>query len=209
MSIGVVTSCYGPDYYGFLDRWSAALLELHTEPDWVTIVHDGIPERLMKLLDRRLHPMWIFDNHPVKLHPQVHVNTAIEITFTDWIIKADVDDLLLPHALDGWSDSPADVVNFGYRIGENDHVSRVVAPEVLLQKTDNPLGSCSPFRRWVWEANQFQDLLFDDWGFWIKAARAGAVFDATNRVDYIYSVHPQQMTRRHDNQQALEEIRAL
>ena len=27
MSIGIVTSCYGEAYYGFLEEWSAAILE--------------------------------------------------------------------------------------------------------------------------------------------------------------------------------------
>jgi hypothetical protein len=209
MSIGIVTSVYGEAYHDFLLPWSEAILDLNTDPDWITIAHDGVPENIRKKIDQRLDPIWITDNTYVNLHPQVHVNAAIAVTFTDWIIKADVDDLLLPHALDGWQESSADVVNFGYRIGQNDHVSRKVPGEIIAQKLDNPIGSCSPFRRWVWEMNEFRDLLFDDWCFWIEAAREGAIFDATERVDYIYTVHPQQMTRRHDNQFALAQIQAL
>lgn len=209
MSIGIVTSCYGLAYYGFLDEWSAAILELERQPDWVTIAHDGVPAKYRQIVDRRLDPVWVTDDRPVQLHPQIHVNAAIAVTFTDWIIKADVDDVLLPHALNGWETMGADVVNFGYRIGDQDYPSRAISAETMLEKIDNPMGSCSPFRRWVWETNQFEDLLFDDWAFWIKAARAGAIFTSTQRVDYVYRTHPGQISKRLDSRLALEQIRAL
>jgi hypothetical protein len=209
MTIGIVTSVYGDPYYGFLDRWSAAILELNTQPDWITIVHDGLPNDIQAKITKRLDPDWILEPRGAVFHPQIHVNTAISVTFTDWILKVDVDDVLLPHALDGVKDFSSDVVNFGYRIGETDHPSRIVSAEEVLQKSSNSLGSCSPFRRWIWEANGFEDRLYDDWSFWIKAARSGAIFDATGRVDYLYSQHPDQMTQRHDNAQALQEIRSL
>ena len=209
MSIGIVTTAYGEAYHGFLDQWSAAILDLQTQPDWITIVHDGVPIDLQAKVTKRLDPTWILEPRAGVFHPQIHVNAGIAVTFTDWILKVDVDDVLLPHALDGVRDCEADVLSFGYRIGDFDHPSQLVSAETIMRKSNNPIGSCSPFRRWVWESNQFEDRLYDDWCFWIKAARAGAIFDATGRVDYIYSVHPDQMTRRHDNAQALAEIQAL
>ena len=209
MSVGIVTSCYGPNYYGFLDQWSLAILDLNQHPDWITIVHDGVPEDLQRIINRRIDPVWIEGQTAFRLHPQVNINEAIARTFTDWILKVDVDDLLLEHALDEWQDTEADVVSFGYRIDLADHPSRPVTAEQMLSKTDNPIGSCSPFRRWVWEANKFRDTLFDDWAFWIEAARSGAVFDYTGRVDYRYRSHPEQMTKRHSTADALAEIRAL
>lgn len=209
MSIGIVTSCYGSAYYGFLDEWSAAILELNTSPDWVTIAHDGVPEHIRRKIDDRLEPTWINDPSPVVQHPQVHVNEAIGITFTDWILKVDVDDLLYPYALDGWQDTDADIVSFGYRIDLADHPSRAITAAEILQRIDNPIGSCSPFRRWVWEMNEFRDLLYDDWAFWIEAAQAGAEFTNTGRVDYRYRSHPEQISRRIDHSAALQEIRGL
>ena len=210
VSVGIVTSCYGAKYHGFLDDWSSAILDLNTQPDWITIVHDGVDLDIQRAIDRRLDIDWIEDTLTAhRLHPQVHVNQAIAQTFTDWILKVDVDDQLMPHALDGWQDTQADVVSFGYRIDLADHPSRPVTAEEMLAKLDNPIGSCSPFRRWVWETNRFRDILYDDWAFWIEAARAGAVFTNTGRVDYRYRSHPEQISRRIDHAAALQEIRAL
>lgn len=209
MSVGIVTTCYGPDYYGFLDEWSGALLELNSEPDWVTIVHDGVPDDLRSKVDDRLSPVWVTDKTPVEIHPQSHINTGIAVTFTDWILKVDVDDLLLPHALDGWQNLSADIVNFGYSINGAAFPSRKVTAEWMLEKQSNPIGSCSPFRRWVWESNRFQDLGYDDWAFWILAAQVGAVFDATGRIDYVWRQHPAQITNRIDHGHALDQIRRL
>lgn len=209
MSVGIVTSCYGPTYYGFLDQWSLAILDLNKHPDWITIVHDGVPEELQRILNRRIDPVWIELQTSHRLHPQVNVNEAISRTFTDWILKVDVDDLLLEHALDGWQDTEADVVSFGYRIDLADHPSRPVTAEQMMAKLDNPIGSCSPFRRWVWEANKFRDTLYDDWAFWIEAARAGAVFSHTGRVDYRYRSHPEQISKRIDHSVARAQIEVL
>ena len=210
VSVGIVTSCYGPTYHRFLDDWSAAILDLNTAPDWITVIHDGVDSNTRQRLDRRHDIVWIEDTLTAhRQHPQVHVNEAIAQTFTDWILKVDVDDELLPHALDGWQKTQADVVSFGYRIDLADHPSRPISAQEIQRRTDNPIGSCSPFRRWVWETNHFADLLYDDWAFWIQAAEAGATFTNTGRVDYRYRSHPQQMSRNIDHAQAMREIESL
>ena len=200
MTIGICTVAYGRTYHEFLPRWSAAVAALDPRPDLITIVHDGVSRDIRQQVHDLLTVLWVTDpgiNH--ELQPQVHVNAAIAVTQTDWIVKLDADDLILPHALNSVSECNADVLNFGYRIGETNHVSRRVTAEQVIRKSGNPLSSASPFRRWLWERNKFRDLLFDDWAFWIEAARAGATFDATGRVDYIYSVGHQQLTGRHDH----------
>ena len=203
MTIGICTVAYGTTYHDFLPRWAAAVAALERRPDLITIVHDGVSRDIRQQVHDLLTVLWVEDRGTAhELQPQVHVNAAIAVTQTDWIVKLDADDVILPHALTGVTDCAADVLNFGYRIGEADHVSQRVTAEQVLRKTNNALSSASPFRRWLWERNKFQDLLFDDWAFWIEAARAGATFDATGRVDYIYSVHDQQLTRRHDQRAA-------
>jgi len=209
MTIGIVASVVGEAYYKFVFPWSVRIAGLNRRPDVVTIAHDGIPEIYRSAVDEILTVQWIKSDMPWKIHPQINVNAAIAETDTTWIAKVDIDDLLFCHALDGVDSSLCDVMNYGYRIGDQDYPSIVYPAEYIKQKVHNPIGSCSPFRRWLWEENPFEDMLYDDWCFWIKAARLGADFDATHRVDYIYSVHPEQMTNRIDHAQALAEIQAL
>lgn len=203
MTIGICTVAYGATYHNFLPRWAEAVAALDKRPELITIAHDGVSRNIRQQVHKLLTVLWVEDPSTVHdLQPQVHVNAAVAVTQTDWIVKLDADDVILPHALNSVPDCTADVLNFGYRVGEADHVSQRVTAEQVLRKTNNALSSASPFRRWLWERNKFRDLLFDDWAFWIEAARAGATFDATGRVDYIYSVHDQQLTRRHDQRAA-------
>lgn len=209
MTIGIVSSVFGPKYYGFVLGWSEALAGLETKPHMITVIHDGIPDQIRSAAEEYINLSWVYKNRGDVLHPQVHVNDVIGITDTEWIIKADIDDRLLPHALNGIDSNPADIVNFGYRIGDNQFPSRPVTAERILEKENNPVGSCSPFRKTVWENNRFQDLFFDDWAFWIGAARGGAIFDHTGRVDYVYSVHPEQISHKINSSIAHEQIRSL
>lgn len=203
MTIGICTVAYGTTYHDFLPRWAQAVAALERQPNVITIAHDGVPDDIRDQVRDLLNVLWVEDRTVEHdLQPQVHVNAAIALTHADWIVKLDADDVILPHALNGVPDCTADVLNFGYRVREADHVSQRVTAEQVLRKTNNALSSASPFRRWLWERNKFRDLLFDDWAFWIEAARVGATFDATGRVDYIYSVHDQQLTRRHDQRAA-------
>lgn len=210
MTIGICTVAWGETYHDFLARWARAVHALETQPNVITVVHDGVSQAIRDQVNNLIKVLWVEDRlvqH--SLQPQLHINTAIAVTHADWLVKLDVDDLILPHALNDLATRTADVVNWGYQIGERKHPSQPVSARQLLAKTGNPMSSCSPFRRWVWEKNQFRDMLFDDWAFWIEAARSAATFDATGTVDYIYSVHDQQMTRRHDIAAANQAIRDL
>lgn len=210
MTVGICSVAYGETYHDFLTEWSYAIGNLETKPTMVTVVHDGVPQEIRDKVAKHVRVMWVED-HATKfdIHPQVMVNTAIALTDTDWVIKLDVDDLILPHALNPLRECNADVLNFGYRIGVNDYASQPVTTEQVLERRYNPIGSCSPFRRWLWQRNKFRDMVFDDWGFWYEAAREGATFTHTGRVDYVYRVHDSQITRRHDHAQATSQVLAL
>lgn len=210
MTVGICTVAYGETYHAFLPEWSQHVAALETKPTSVTIVHDGVAQELRDTVNDLFNVLWVEDHvTQFDVHPQYLINTAISVTRTDWIIKLDADDLILPHALNAVKSCQADVLNYGYRIGSANHASQNVTREQVLERSSNYVSSCSPFRRWLWERNPFRDMLFDDWGFWFEAAREGATFAATGTVDYVYRVHDQQMTRHHDNTAAANIVRAL
>lgn len=206
MSVGICTAAIGEQYHYFLPEWAEAIDQLSTEEDWVTIAHDGVDDKIRRYVDQLLHPLWVRVENTAS-NPAVNVNAAIACTGTDWIMKLDVDDLLLPHALDGVTGTDADVLCFGFRMRGTDHPGLSWATESILMKTGNLVASCSPFRRWVWEHQPFQDVIYDDWLFWINAARNGARFAGTNRIDYQYRVHDLQMTKHVDHARAYAQIK--
>lgn len=210
MTIGVCTVAYGYTYHEFLPEWSQAVAALETKPDVVTVVHDGVDQSTRDAVNNVLDVLWVEDHITrFEVHPQYLINTAISLTRADWIMKLDVDDLVLPHALNGVKNCQSDVLNLGYRVGSSDFVSQRVTTEQVLQRSGNLVSSCSPFRKWLWHRNPFRDMGFDDWGFWFEAAREGATFDATGTVDYIYRVHEHQITNRINQTQAADVVRAL
>lgn len=209
-TVAVVTSCTGQRYWRFLPEWAAAVAALTRKPDQVVVVTDADSEIRDQASAVLRGIRWVRPRTVPQVHRAVVVNDAIEATVTEWVSKADVDDVLLPHALDGIDDCDADVFAFGYRYNNRDHVIAGITAAQVLRCDSNPLSSVSPFRRWLWERHRFDDCLYDDWAFWLRAAANGATFAGTGRVDYVYRIHEHQATAHLNHWQArafIDELR--
>lgn len=210
MTVAVVTSATGVDYHHFLPEWAGCVAALTRTPDEVVIATDGPPDVIVATVERLIPGVrWVPVERIADTHYAHLVNAAIATTSAEWIAKVDVDDRLLPGALDGLEGCTADVYGFGYRINGGDVYAQPVTAADILRRGDNPLSSCSPFRRWLWKRHPFRDMTFDDWAFWLEAAAAGATFAASPAIDYEYRQHPNQATRRNDAAQAIADIHRL
>ena len=196
VTIGIVTVAVGDSYQRRLPEWAQSVVSLTTQPDDVTIIVDdissNIEEHVRDLLPRA---SIVTSNTRWKHHPQILVNEAIENTPTTWICKMDVDDLFLPHALDNVDDSPSDVVCFGITYRGTNMLGGSPTAEQILQRQANLVFSGSPYRRDLWDLNRYRDMIFEDWAFWIGCARQGATFQSSQRIDYVYTYHEEQITR--------------
>lgn len=208
-TVAVATSCTGARYWRFLPEWAAAVAALTRRPDQVVVATDADTQTRAATWDVLPGIRWVRPRTVPQVHRAVIVNDAITATRTEWVCKADVDDLLLPHALDGIDDCTADVFAFGYRYNDRDHIVASLPAQAVLRSTSNPFASCSPFRRRLWERHPFEDCLYDDWAFWLRAAADGAQFASTRRVDYVYRVHEHQATAHLNHWQAREHIEQL
>ena len=206
MSIAVVTAAIGPTYHRFLDPWSQAIQRLDRTPDEIIIVTDDVEEA----------EMWVHWQPGLRLieattkyvnHPQVCVNDAIAATTTDWVCKMDVDDELYRHALDPLAEVDADVYMFGIRLNEVNLPARHVTRGEVLRTPHNLVFSGSPFRRWVWEHSPYQDMICEDWRFWVDAARNGARFLASPTIDYRYVIHGSNISLNTDQPRWENEVR--
>jgi hypothetical protein len=197
VSVAVVCAAIGPAYIPFLERWSTAVQQLHTTPDEIVIVTDDVEEAEM-WVHWQPHLRIIGTDTVAKHHPQVCVNEAIAATSSHWVCKMDVDDVIYPHALDAVASTEADVFMFGMRLNEVNLPARHVTRMDILRTPHNLVFSGSPFRRWVWERSPFQDMICEDWLFWIDAARNGARFYTSPTIDYRYDVHGGNITLRTD-----------
>lgn len=206
MSIGLATVAFHDDYRAHLHGWVEAVDELHRQPDHIVIVTDAFTYEIVHALDTLRPKVTIVTSPPEYLHhPQVLINRGIAHLNTDWVCKIDVDDRIYPHALDRVEATPADVYMFGIRLTVGDqHRGDLFAPvattESVRTSKENLVFSGSPFRRWVWEANPYRDMIFEDWAFWIEAAKAGATFTQSGNIDYEYRLHDHNITHNIDEQ---------
>ena len=199
MTIGLVTVAYGDKYRAFLPRWMRALTMLERQPDKVMIVTDDVPSAIASLGEIDLSRAIFKQAHGTfTVHPQVLVNEAIASTDTEWICKMDVDDLIYPHALNNLDTCAADVYMFGIMYENHWLPARPVSGKLILNSMHNLVFSCSPFKRWVWEAAPYRDILCEDWAFWIDAAKNGATFEASPTIDYEYVMHGDNISLRGD-----------
>lgn len=206
MSIAVVTVAIGDDYVPFLEPWSEAISRLRRKPDEIVIVTDNV--ELAELCIHWLPNTSIIRPTTVPVHhPQVCVNDAIAATTSEWVCKMDVDDLIYPHALDTVESLDADVYMFGMRLNQVSLPARHVTRMDVIKTPHNLVFSCSPFRRWLWERAPYEDMISEDWRFWIDAARNGARFYASPTIDYRYTLHGGNITMRTDTKYWDEQVR--
>lgn len=198
-TIAVVASCVNEPYHYFIDQWKQSVGKLERQADEVIIATDLVNE-VTQSDDCTLVPI---KNEPKSGNWTVAVNDAIAHSQSDWIAKIDIDDLILPHALNEIDSCEADVYCFGIQIDGQDILAE---PKGLLEQPDPKIFSNSVYRRWVWEKNPYQDIFCEDALFWYLAAHENATFAVSKRVDYIYGRHANQITKSLDCGDALKEV---
>jgi len=206
-TIGIVAVCVN-DYGPFLTPWANAVASLTVKPSQVTVITDATDTAAAREALPNLN--LIQPTRTWQHHPQVLVNDAIAETSTDWICKMDIDDLIYPHALNHLNNHPTDVLCFGIQHGERSLPARPVTGGLVLFAPHNLVNSGSPYRRWVWEAGHYRDMIFEDWAFWIDAAANAAKFAPSSTIDYEYAIHGSQVSENCDTalwEQRIKEIK--
>lgn len=220
--VHVVTSAISAEYQEFLVHWALSVDGLVEKPDTVTIAlgeHGRSTDLVVRQVTHFLPGARIIrveDTSRWEAHPPTFVNHAILSTpmdGRDWVAKLDADDRAHYDWLTGIRDEPADVwmcgltwveqhpnTPFQLRHPEMDMPPRrfVTAEAVLdaAREGRNLIWSCSPFRRWLWDANPFQAKPGEDWQFWVDAAKRGATFTAAEGAYYFYHRHPGQLSEK-------------
>lgn len=185
MTVTVVTCGYGPRYASFFKPWWQAVQMLDPQPDAVIASVDGFV--------RASGPTVI--QAPCEWrHPQAfYLNAAIRHAETDWVVIADLDDLLMPDALDGLEDVEADVWQMGFHRsdGEIYVVPQLTADEYLASSRNVFVGSSAIRREAFLAVGGFPDVALQDWALWRRLARAGATFQSSGRTHFHFMRHPQ------------------
>lgn len=187
ISVGIVGICHG--YPEKITAWIKSVRALNRKPDeivlvlWDQIVIDDLDLDGIKVIG------WSGDFEYSNM-----MNLAVENCKTDWIAWIGIDDKYRPHALDKIDTSQGDVLALGFEYDTGQlWTPTATNPEEILSMRANMIPCGSPFKRWLWERQPFDQSIApsDDWAFWLGTALSGAVYDATLDVDvdYEYAGH--------------------
>jgi hypothetical protein len=181
VSVTVATWLYGDHYDQYLPRWLEAINNLNTKPTEIIMMSDQ---------DRKIDGVQVIV-YPINKEwntPNPHyANWVCQNTKSDWVLIADMDDMVMPDVLDGLDTLDADVHLMGIDInGQEKYL-----PPYLTNEQIATLPACyfcfgSPFKRELALQHPFQDTPYGDWIFWRQIARAGAKFAWSGRVGYWY-----------------------
>lgn len=181
MTFSIITTIWGDKYDSFL-------------PGWLASVEPFEASRVVVATDRpRGLPEWVTERVVAfegRFPAPFYLNHACEATESDWVWVCDVDDRL---RLDAKRvlEFDADIVGLGYARSDGfSYIPGSYTSESMLSQSWNPIPASSPFKRHVWEANNYPDIGHQDWGFWRKAFRAGFSYQSSGIVGYDYLWHP-------------------
>jgi FkbM family methyltransferase len=196
----IVTVSFG--YNHFLREWALAVKNLNSQPKEIIIGIDEIDSQTKKFVEESLTNLrWIYLKKRNYKHFGPYFNEVIKFVTTDWVCKIDADDLIHQDAYDNLDEIQSDIYAFGCTDSESNDISLAspnLTPLKVLYSNYNLLSSLSPFRKSVWEKNQFKDFYFDDWIFWIDAGREGSTFSSSSISNYTYRNHSEQATKKID-----------
>lgn len=211
LDVTIVLTCY--NYAHYLPCQLDAIEALNPLPKRVVFVDDGSDDASIDIWMKRrrdLHLRGIFTSMVVmgsNCGLSAARNAGIEKADTEWILPLDPDDRIKKHALVELKvkHEHCDVLVFSYEaFGHNGR--RMVNSVQEYEKHDDYLEayrsgkrlatSCSPFRRWIWEANPYDESMrvCEDTAFWLAAAKMGARFEVTDRPAIEVRYHPDRLS---------------
>lgn len=205
MSIAVISIAWGDRYARFVPRWWEMVQALNPKPDEVVIAHhpedatgvQELPVTLIPCFDRSLPRM---------------LNAAIQASSCKWIQQCPLDDLLTVDALTVFDDIRPDtnLIIPGARSLNTGHTWMGDYGSIWGSPSEYRMNHHAPIRRDLWErVGGFGDEHWSDWGFFLRAAKAGVSPEYADRVTLLFDDTHDQRYSNLGGQAANEEIRVL
>jgi hypothetical protein len=178
MSVAVVSIAWGDQYSQYAERWWDMVQRLDPKPDEVIIAHhpedptgvQDLPVTLVECFDRSLPRM---------------LNAAISASRSDWIQQCPLDDFLMPNALEAVArvKPSTNLIIVGAQSLETGNIWMGDFGSIWGPPSDYRMNHHCPIRRDLWErVGGFGDEHWCDWGFFLRAAKAGCVFEHVDMV---------------------------
>lgn len=186
--VSVVIPCY--NYACYLPEAVSSVLNQTYRNYEIIIVNDGSPDNTKEVAEKLIAE---YSREQIRLinqansgQPAIARNRGISEAKGEYILPLDADDKLAPQAIESYIMAVRDypghpVVAFGwlknYGVSDNIWKTQPFSHHQLLRR--NLLAYCSMYHRSVWKAqNGYSTNVpgYEDWDFWIGAAKMGAKF---------------------------------
>jgi glycosyltransferase involved in cell wall biosynthesis len=191
-TIGICTIVYS-GYGRFIEEWAVALDKLTVKPSRITLVLGDDFGDFSTFFPNNLNVQILHASGTNMGHLK---NLAVEDTKTDWIIMLEVDDPILPNALEEFKKhQDGDLIICPFKM-----VDKVIIPKPTLEEIasgelwltahKNFFHGSVPFRRTLWEKNKFNE---EDNGscstalFFMDCAKENAKLSFTEEPCLVYN----------------------
>lgn len=220
MNIGICTSFYN-GYGKYLDRWLNSVLNMNPLPDHITIVASGKDNGFAfktgyNESETIALPKVKFIYLPEHISMGHARNEAVKNTESDYVLYLDVDDEIVPNALQIYSNYEGyDVISGGLSI-KGDKPNRELifnASNERQLKGKHCCCSHALYKKELWEKSPYiESNDYIDQPLWIGFAKLGASFIGTKEICTIYNTsktgHNMSLTPE-QKQEALEQKKKL
>ena len=197
MNIGIVTSFYH-GYDRFIERWANSICKLTIKPSMVVMVISG-PQRNPLSVKRAEYELKKHNIScrigSIKVHKSMGYarNKAVELCDTEWVMYLDVDDEVVPKAIQYIQkyEKNADVICSGLRtIGVRRHKDKIYSKASTARQLKGKICGSShcPFRKKFWKWGPFTTKNdYIEQVFKLGMAQHGARFVPTKEICTIYN----------------------
>ena len=195
MNIGIVTSFYN-GYDRFLPQWLNSIYRLKTMPSQLTIVASGQEydveniHKALKILKKINIPYKIIY---LKKHMGMGFarNKAVENTNTEWIQYLDVDDIILPDAINIYNKykDETDIICGGLDIKGDKKNKKALYPYASRERQlqgKHCTSSHGVYKRKFWELSPYVNNDWCEQILWLGFAQHGAEFMGTKELCTVY-----------------------
>lgn len=194
--VSIVIPCYKQAQY-LSDAIESALAQTYKDIE-VIVVNDGSPDNTSEVAKR----------YPVKLIEKKNGglssarNAGIKASAGGWIVTLDSDDKLHPDFVKRTMEGAngCDIVTTTLETFGNENrqwKSNIKNPTYTDLRIKNHLNCCSLFKKDVWTSTGGYDekMLdgYEDWDFWLRAAKAGFNINRIDEVLFYYRKHGKSM----------------
>lgn len=206
MNIGLITAVWG-GYGRFLPEWLEYVNKSTIKPTEVTIAlgenHGADVEQLKQIYpDIKI----VYDNDPNPNYGRL-ANLAIENTDTEWIMPFDVDDLLIPQALEAIKavSDKADYICIAWRVWwggkrlyRSSPTPRALAKLSKSERITRRINNNSPFRKSFWEKHPYEENNWQNLKFIADLVESHARFVRLGKECIVYRQWEDSMAKSED-----------